>query len=140
MAVEVDLREVADNAGNAVIVADPQENIIYWNASATRIFGYTREEALASQLKLIVPERFRARHSAGFHKTMTTGMTTCAEKLLHVPATHKDGHPMRIAFTVALLFTPEHKVKAIAAIMHDETELRRQTDALQQRIRELEAR
>ncbi|HEU0196416.1 MAG TPA: PAS domain S-box protein [Nevskiaceae bacterium] len=140
MVTEADLARVLDSAGDGVIVADPEEHIIYWNAAATRIFGFTREQALTSKLTLIVPERLRTRHSAGFHKTMETGITRYGAQVLRVPATHKDGRKLSIAFTVTLLFTPSHQVQAIAAIVRDETGRWTEEQQLRRRVRELEAR
>lgn len=140
MTQAVDLAEVVANAGDGIVVADTGENIIYWNAAATRIFGFTREEALHSKLEIIVPERFRARHSSGFHHTMETGITRYGAQVLRVPATHKDGRKLSIAFTVTLLFDTAHKVKAIAAIVRDETARWQEEHALRARLKELEAR
>ena len=53
---------------------------------------------------------------------MQTGVTRYGTQLLRVPAAHKDGRRLSIAFTVTLLFGPSGKVEAIAAIMRDETE------------------
>jgi hypothetical protein len=52
---------------------------------------------------------------------MQTGQTRYGTEVLHVPAVHKDGRTMSIAFTVALLYTPDKKPRVIAAILRDET-------------------
>ncbi|TAM10767.1 MAG: PAS domain S-box protein [Nevskiaceae bacterium] len=139
MAQAVDLAALVANAGDGIIVADTGENILYWNAAATRIFGFTPEEALGVKLSIIIPERFRTRHSTGFHHTMETGITRYGAQVLRVPALHKDGRKLSIAFTVTLLFDAAHKVTAIAAIVRDETERWQEEHALRARLKELEA-
>ena len=88
---------------------------------------------------LITPERLRNRHWEGYHKSMASGTTKYGNDLLRVPATHKDGRAMSIAFTVAMLFTPEQKVGAIVAVIRDETTRFNDEGALKKRVAELEA-
>lgn len=139
MAAEVDFQKLVNQAGDAIIVADKRGNIIYWNAAATRIFGFARDQALASTLDLIIPERFRQRHWDGYHKTMASGQTRYGEQVLRVPATHKNGQRLSIAFSVTLLVDADDKVEAIAAVVRDESERWQEERELRKRLRELEA-
>ncbi len=123
--MDFDARALIESAGDAIIVADTRGRIIFWNGAAERLFGHARDEALGQSLDLIIPERQRARHWAGYEKTMASGETKYGTQLLRVPAMHKDGRRISIAFTVALLFDANRKVQAIAAIVRDDTERRR---------------
>jgi hypothetical protein len=58
--------------------------------------------------------------------------------VLRVPARHKDGRPLSIAFTVALLPGADGPTGAIAAIVRDETSRWNEERAMRQRLRELE--
>jgi PAS domain S-box-containing protein len=111
------VRDLAD----AVVVADSRGRIAVWNASAERIFGWTSDEALGQSLELIIPPRFRERHWAGFDRTMTTGETSYATTLLEVPALHRDGRTLSIAFTVTLLRSTAGTITGIAAVVRDDT-------------------
>lgn len=54
---------------------------------------------------------------------MATGRTDYGGRLLEVPALHRDGHTISIAFTVSLLRpSPEDAVTAIAAVIRHDTE------------------
>ena len=139
MKTSVDCQQIIAGIGDAVIVSDASGAIILWNAAAERMFGYTEAEALGNSLDLITPERLRARHWEGYHKSMATGITKYGNDLLRVPAVHKDGRAMSIAFTVAMLFTPEQKVSAIVAVIRDETARFNEDRALKKRLTELEA-
>ena len=139
MKTSVDCQQIIASIGDAVVVSDAGGAIILWNAAAERMFGYTEAEALGNSLDLITPERLRARHWEGYHKSMATGTTKYGNDLLRVPATHKDGRAMSIAFTVAMLFTSEHKVSAIVAVIRDETARFNEDRALKKRLTELEA-
>lgn len=136
----VDCQQLVAAVGDAIIAADASGAITLWNPGAEAIFGHTEAEALGQSLDLITPERLRQRHWAGYEKSMATGTTKYGHDLLRVPAIHKDGRSMSIAFTVAMLFTPEHKVGSIVAVIRDETARFNEDRALRKRLAELEAR
>jgi len=138
MNTNVDLEQLVDCIGDAIVVVDAHEKIVMWNPAATRIFGYSEKEALGSTLDLIVPERQRHRHNEGCRKSMETGLTRYGSSLLKVPALHKNGSMLSIAFTVGMLFDENHKVNGIVAVIRDETERFAQEKALKQRIADLE--
>jgi PAS domain S-box-containing protein len=135
----VDCEALIRAAGDAVVAAGTDGCILLWNRAAERIFGYTEQEALGRSLDLIVPERFRSRHWQGYREVMRTGRTRYGAEVLRVPAVHRDGRPLSIAFTVALLYSPDEKVQAIAAVIRDETSRWQAERALHQRLAELEA-
>ena len=104
------------------------------------MFGYTESEALGQSLDLIIPERLRDRHWTGYRQVMRTGETRYGTEVLRVPAAHKDGRTLSIAFTVALLYDDDQQIQAIVAIIRDETQRWNEERALRRRIAELEAK
>jgi PAS domain S-box-containing protein len=135
-----DFEALIRGAGDAIVAAGPDGTILLWNRAAERIFGHTEREALGHSLDLIIPERFRIRHWEGYRGVMQTGQTRYGADVLRVPALHKDGRSLSIAFSVALLYSPTQEVQAIAAIIRDETDRWEQERALRQRLAELEAK
>ena len=125
-------------AGDAIIVADPEGVIRLWNPAAERIFGFIAEEAVGQSLDLIIPERFRTRHWTGYREVMLTGRTRYGSDVLRVPAVHKEGRRLSIAFTVALLTTPDGRICGIGAIVRDETARWEEEQTLRRRLAELE--
>lgn len=119
--MSIDPAKLLDIISDAVIVADTAGRIAFWNAAATRIFGFAAHEAMGQTLELIVPERLRHRHNVGFAKSMETGTTRYGNDLLRVPAIHKEGKPLSIAFTVAMIFDDGGKLTGVAAVIRDET-------------------
>jgi len=127
-------------AGDAIIAAGADGSIVLWNPAAERMFGYTESEALGRSLDLIIPERFRQRHWDGYRQVMHTGHTKYGVDVLRVPAIHKDGRTLSIAFTVALLSAPGAGGRLIVAIVRDETSRWNEERELRRRLAEHEAR
>ena len=136
--MSIGYQQVVEALGDAVIVCGADGVIGFWNAAAERLFGFTPAEALGSSLDLIVPERLRERHWAGFDKAIATGQTRYAHDVLRVPATHKDGRALSIAFTVGLLLGPERQVTALVAVIRDDTKRFAEERDLRKRLAELE--
>jgi PAS domain S-box-containing protein len=128
--VEAILGAVSD----AIIATDTDGFISFWNPGATRIFGFTSQEAIGSSLDLIIPENLRARHWAGYHRVMATGESHYDQgDLLSVPGLTKDGRRLSVEFTIILLHDQGGELAGTAAILRDATkrfeelrELRRQ--------------
>jgi PAS domain S-box-containing protein len=124
------LRETPD----AVVYADAQGLIRFWNTGAERIFGHLATEVLGQSLDIIIPQSLRQRHWDGYRKTMATGATRYgAVDLLSVPAVRKDGSRISIEFTVSPFHDAAGKVLGIAAIMRDVTKKFEEMKALRQR-------
>lgn len=138
----IDFEQLVDVIGDAVVISDATGAITLWNPAAERMFGFTQEEALGNSLDLIIPERLRGRHWSGYEKTMATGETRYGHDVLRVPAVHKDGRSLSIAFTVALLHSAgaERSVTGIVAVIRDETSRFTEERNLRTRLAELEAK
>lgn len=139
MTTSIDFKAMANAIGDAIVVCDAAGLITYWNAGATRIFGFSQDEALGASLDIIIPERMRKRHWDGYHKSMETGTTRYGNDVLRVPAINKAGDPLSISFTVAMLHGADGKVNAIASVMRDETARFNADRALRKRLQALES-
>jgi PAS domain S-box-containing protein len=139
METTLDTRQLVEAVGDAIIASDPKGAINLWNPAAERMFGYTEQEALGQSLDIIIPQRQQQRHWDGYNKTMETGQTRYGNDVLRVPAVHKDGHTLSIAFTVALLHSQDGKVSSIVAVVRDESARFAEDRQLRKRLNELEA-
>jgi PAS domain S-box-containing protein len=135
---------VVREAPEAIVVSDPTGIIVLWNGGAERVFGYPAAEALGQSLNLIIPEKQRARHWAGYDAVMASGETKYGDTLLKVPAAHRDGRRLSIEFSVALLRDADGKIAGITALIRDvterwmaERELRARLAEAERKLREL---
>jgi len=133
-----DYRQLVESSADAIMVCDAAGKITLWNAASTRMFGFTEDEALGQSLDIIIPQRQQARHWEGYHVTMASGITKYGASVLRVPALHRDGHTLSIAFTVSLMRDDAGLVTAIVAIVRDESEKFAKERNLKKRILELE--
>jgi PAS domain S-box-containing protein len=123
---------------DAIVAADRDGIIRFWNPGAERIFGYVDGEAIGQSLDLIVPERLRQRHWDGFRRTMETGHSRYGEgDVLAVPAVRKDGATISVEFTIVPLKTEEGSMSGMVAIMRDVTQRFEDMRRLRKKLAEL---
>ena len=126
---------------DAVVYADAQGAIRFWNQGATRIFGFTADEAMGQSLDIIIPEAQRKRHWDGYDQTMRTGKTRYGEgQLLSVPALRKDGTRISVEFTIVPFKDESGAMAGIAAVMRDVSARFSELRTLRQEVAALKAR
>lgn len=119
---------------DAVLAADRDGTVRFWNSGAERIFGFPAAEAIGASLNIIIPERLRPRHWDGWHRVAQTGQSRYGSgDLLSVPALHADGHTLSVEFTIHMISDADHQVQGIAATLRD-------VSARYQELRELRRR
>jgi PAS domain S-box-containing protein len=139
------LARLVGECADAIVYADGEGRIRYWNDAASRIFGFIREEALGASLDLIIPECLRDRHWQGYREVIGGRPSRyAAGALLAVPAHHKDGHQISVEFTILPFRTAGAAGAAgalvgIAAIMREVTARFEETRALRREVAELRA-
>jgi PAS domain S-box-containing protein len=124
----------------AIIAADREGNICFWNPGAERVFGHAEADAIGRSLDLIIPERLRDRHWDGYRGTIATGKSRYGEgDVLAVPAQHKSGATISIEFTVLPLRDSSGAIIAIVAIIRDVTKRFEEIRQLKRRLTESSA-
>ena len=118
---------------DAVVIANPEGRIVFWNRAAERLFGWPADDALDRTLDLIIPEKHRQRHWDGYRAVMASGESQYSTQLLEVPALRSDGSRLSISFTVTLI-RDDRGVAGVAAVIRDETERRQRQRRLEQRV------
>jgi PAS domain S-box-containing protein len=133
-------QRIVEDSPIAILFADRDGKIRFWNAGAEATFGYSAEEALGQSLDLIVPERQRARHWEGWARVMASGVTKYGRDPLAVPALRKDGSRISIEFNIVLLRAPTGELLGAAAMVLDVTVRWQQQKELNARLAALEAK
>ena len=123
---------------DAVLFADRDGIIRFWNHGAEQMFGFSREQALARSLDLIIPERLRERHWAGYRHVLETEVSRYQTALLSVPALHKEGHQLSCEFSIVMIRDKKGQVSGFAAIMRDVSERWEKEKMLKKQLADLQ--
>jgi PAS domain S-box-containing protein len=128
-------RALLETAPDAIVLADREGVIRFWNAGAERLFGFAAAEALGRSLDIIIPGPQRARHWEGYNRVMETGESRYgAGDVLAVPGLRKDGTRISLEFTVVPLHDPAGRMEGIAAILRDVTRRFEELRALRRQV------
>jgi len=130
-------RAVTETASDAIISADEEGNIIYFNQAAERILGYPAVEALGRPVTMLVPQRFLEPHRPGFEHFLATRQARIVGKTLELVARNKDGREFPIEISFASWTTTEGSF--FTAILRDITTRKDAEGILKKRTAELEA-
>lgn len=127
--------KIVREAADAIVYADAEGVIRFWNAGAERLFDYGAAEAIGQSLDLIIPEKLRARHWEGFRQVMQTGKSRYgAGDLLAVPAQRKDGARISVEFTIVPMRDATGRMLGMAAILRDVTQRFNELKALREQF------
>jgi PAS domain S-box-containing protein len=133
-------RQIVEQNRLAVISGDMDGIIRLWNKGAEEIFGWSADEAIGQSMDIIIPEKHRANHWAGYRRVMQTGTSRYGHELLSVPALTKTGKRISVEFTVVLLKDSDGNVVGIAATLQDITTRWERDKELRQRLAVAEAK
>ena len=125
---------ILSTRSDAIIAADREGIICFWNPGAQRIFGHVSNNAFGRSVDLMIPERLRQRHWDGYRSVMETGKSRYGEgEVLSVPALRRDGATISVEFTVVMLQNEDQMI-GIAAIMRDVTKRFEEMRILKRRL------
>ena len=99
---EEKFRAVAQTAVDAIILADSNGSIIFWNESASKIFGYTEQEILGKPLTILMPEQYRGSHQQGLEHIRSTGKSEYIGRINEMSGLRKTGDTFPIELSVAM--------------------------------------
>ena len=95
-------RAIVDTALDGVITIDSTGIVTDWNAQATAIFGWSREEALGRALsETIIPERDRQTHEHDIREFLRTGAGAILNRRIEIVAQRRDGRELPVELAVS---------------------------------------
>lgn len=114
-------RAVVEQAQEAIICTDRSGAIRLWNAAAEALFGYRADEVMGGSLDVIIPEKLRAAHNAGFARAMETGALRNTGRVLTTRGQNKSGERLYVDMSFALLKDSAGEVVGAFAVARDVT-------------------
>jgi PAS domain S-box-containing protein len=115
-------RAIVEQAPVSIILADREGVIRAWNRASESLFGFAAGEVLGRSLDVIVPERLREAHWQGYDRSLASGETKYAGRVMTTRATHKDGRKLYVDFSFGMLKDAAGAVVGAMAVGRDATE------------------
>ena len=97
---------ILEQCADAIIYADHTGCIQLWNAAAERLFGFQAAEVLGQSLDIMIPERLRGAHWAGYRAAMAQGVTKHSGKPMLTKALHRSGATVYVDMGFAVVTDP----------------------------------
>jgi two-component system, LuxR family, sensor kinase FixL len=126
-------RSIVESAVDGIVVIDGHGRIEAFNPGAERLFGYTEEEVIGKNVKVLMPSPYRDEHDGYLEHYLRTGERKIIGIGREVVGLRKDGRTFPIRLAVGEM-SIEGQAKFIG-IVHDLTE----RVAMETRLREQSA-
>ncbi len=85
------LQAVLDTVGEAIITINSEGSIVMANPEVERIWGYSHEELIGSNLTIIMPDKYHSAHTAGMQRYLSSGEKRVLGKRLELEGQRKNG-------------------------------------------------
>jgi PAS domain S-box-containing protein len=124
------IENLVENAGDAIVSTDTEDQILTWNRGAEVIFGYSKEEAIGKNLALLLPSGRATELEEIRSKVRITGVV----RNLEVPRKRKDDTVIQIALAVSPIQETNGDVIGFLHLAKDITDKKR----YERRLKELD--
>jgi methyl-accepting chemotaxis protein len=85
------VEQTLEQALDAVVCIDENNNVTLFNASAEKLWGYTRDEVIGQNVKMLVPQAIQANHDNYVNANRETGQDKIVGTSREVKVERKDG-------------------------------------------------
>ncbi len=106
-----------ETAPDAIVIIDEDGTVEYVNGSTVRLFGYAASEVIGQDVKMLMPEPDRGRHTDYMNRYLEGGEPHIIGKGRKVTGRHKDGETIPLYLSIGE-FTLNGRRK-FTGILHD---------------------
>lgn len=138
------LEATLEQAIDAVVSIDPQNNVTFFNAAAEALWGYPRDQVLGRNVSQLVPAFMRGDHDAMVNRNRTTGQNRIVGTMREVDIQRADGTAFKVGLTLSKIETGAGIcytafLKDISAVKAAETRLRQTLEQALDAVVEIDA-
>ncbi|MDF5999393.1 PAS domain S-box protein [Pseudomonas aeruginosa] len=83
--------QTLEQAVDSVVVIDTENNVVLFNRAAETLWGYSRDEVLGRNVKMLVPLGMQSDHDDYINENRRTGVNKIVGSTREVPIHRKDG-------------------------------------------------
>ena len=98
---EARIQAILDGAADSIIIIDEQGIISSFNDAALAMFGYSHEELIAQNVKILVPEPHHSKHDGYIFKYLQTDKKNIMGNTRELVAVKKDGELFPIELSLS---------------------------------------
>jgi PAS domain S-box-containing protein len=128
------LAAIVSNSRDGIVSIGRDRKILTWNAAATRLFGYSAEEALGRDLDEVVATEDTAEQVDHIFREILAGKSP---PVLSARRRHKDGHVLDVEVIWSPILDGPTRAAGVSLIYRDVSERRRMETELTDRTEEL---
>jgi PAS domain S-box-containing protein len=111
---------IAQRVNDAIIVADENGIITFWNQGAMKSFGYETKEILGQSISILMPDKYKDLHKKAFLRMKITGETLLAGKKIELSGLKKNGEEFQFEMSITTWIAKGKR--SICAVIRDITE------------------
>jgi len=115
------LAAIMEQTGDGVVVARPDGTLTEWNRGAARVLGYSAQEAIGSNLRLLTPPNRVDEHREVLDRVVA-GESLEQYETVYV---RKDGGEVEVSLTATPLRADDGKIVGVGWILRDISERKR---------------
>ncbi len=135
---EARTRAIVETMGDAMITIDKSAIVESFNPAAERIFGYTPDEVIGNNVKMLMPEPYKHEHDGYLRHYLDTGEAKVIGIAREAEGRRKDGSAFPIELSISEMDIGGRR--SFSGIIRDISERRAADQAIAEKNRELELR
>jgi PAS domain S-box-containing protein len=120
---ELRFRSVTQSVNDAIISADAEGRIVFWNEAAAAIFGLDVDTAVGRELVELMPERYRDAHREGLRRMREGGESRVIGRTVELHGLRADGREFPLELSLGTWRLGEEAF--YTGVIRDLTERRR---------------
>lgn len=125
-------RTLWEISNDAIVIINPESEIIFANPAARNVFGYEPSALVGKNIAILQPERMRKMHSDGMARYLKSGNRTTDWRAREIAVLHRDGSEVSVELSFGEM--RQSNAQWLIGTFRDITERKRHQEELLQSV------